>query len=159
MSGCCPLVLCISGPFDGPTSPRMSLVSAAERTDSGPRSRPDRQTVRKDWGGKICGVTGAAGQKPKQKAKLERGSVGRREHVAWLPWAQCDLSQSHCAEQHKLSSFTTALHQASPGSDSAISHPSVQDTAANLFAHKGRWWQFPLHDNVIVKNTKAVVGL
>lgn len=38
-------------------------------------------------------------------------------------------------------------------------HPSVQDTAADLSAHKGRWWQFPLHDNVIVGNTKAVVGL
>lgn len=165
--GCigCPSIVHLSfvylGLCDGPTSPRMSLMFAVERTDSSSRSRLDRQTdiVRKDWGGKICGVTGAAGQIAKQKAKLERGSVRRREHVAWLPWAQCDLSQSHCAEQHKLSSFTTALRQDSPGSDSPTSHPSVPDAAADLSAHKGRWWRFPLCDNAIVANTKAVVGL
>lgn len=44
---------------------------------------------------------------------MEGGSDRRREHVAWLPWAQCDLSESHCGEQRKLSSFTTGLRQAS----------------------------------------------
>lgn len=94
-----------------------SGLLSSEQTAVHAVARTDR--VRKDLGHKICGVTGAAGQRQKREPKLneravEGGSDRRREHVALPPWAQCDLSESHCGERHRLSSFTTALRQASP---------------------------------------------
>lgn len=82
--------------------------------------------------------------------------------MAWLPWAQCDLSESHCGEQLKLRSLAARLRQASPA-HLEVTHrpprPSIKDGAGDLSAHKGRWRRFPLHYNVIVGTTIAVVGL
>lgn len=122
LSCCCALVLCVSVLF-GPTSPHMSLRPAVERTDSSSRSRQDSQADRqseKGFGGKNMWSDRCCGSKTKKREPklnegvMEGGSNRRREHVAWLPWAQCDLSESHCGEQHKLRSLSARLRQASP---------------------------------------------